>query len=186
MISAAELSELWQRHAGGLELLASARCGPNDAADCVQVAFVKLAQADPIPDDRHAWLATVVRNEALTRIRTQARRMDRERKVAERRGQFFDASATENAIGDWTESQLIQLEGALRGLASDDREIVVARIWGGMGFREIAALTHRSRSDIHRRYHRALRWLKSQLTEHSDAFADLLPCSDLTTEKQEK
>lgn len=178
MIPASELAELWRRHADGLELLARARCGVNEAGDCVQTAFIKLAQAEPVPDNCHTWLATVVRNEAISRIRARTRREQREWKAATERWSLFEAPPADAIVGHWTATQIAELNEAFKLLASEDQELVVARIWTGLGFREIASLTNKSRSQVHRQYHAALEQLRSQLIEQGKAFEDLFPCSE--------
>ncbi|OYP37610.1 RNA polymerase sigma factor [Rhodopirellula sp. MGV] len=173
MITASQLADRWQRHSGGLTLLASARCGPDEAGDCVQVAFIKLAVASPVPDDVHAWLATVVRNEAISRVRNRARRREQETLAASARSRLFAFSEPACFIGSWTRSQIDELGTAMGELHVDERELIVARIWNDLAIREIAKLTGRSRSQVHRDYHAALQKLRCLLTEQSNDFNDL-------------
>ena len=52
---------------------------------------------------------------------------------------------------------------ALEGLPTEDRELIVLRIWSGLGWREIAELTSTSSSTAQRRYVRALEKMKLRL-----------------------
>jgi len=49
-------------------------------------------------------------------------------------------------------------------LPMEQREIVIPRIWGGLTFDEIAALTGDSRTTVHRRYGEALETLREKLS----------------------
>ena len=54
---------------------------------------------------------------------------------------------------------------ALKTLDSEQREIVIARIWGGLSFEEIGETCGVSSSTAHRRYESGLRELRKQLGE---------------------
>ena len=53
-----KIAELFDRHAGALELYAST--WTKHAADCVQEAFIALAAEPTMPERPAAWLFTVV------------------------------------------------------------------------------------------------------------------------------
>jgi RNA polymerase sigma-70 factor (ECF subfamily) len=57
---------------------------------------------------------------------------------------------------------------ALKHLPIEQREVIVARLWGGLAFEEIARLSEKSLSKVYRSYQRGL----AALRERSDA-----PCS---------
>lgn len=185
MIPATQLADLWRCHADGLALLARSRCGPDEASDCVQTAFVKLATSDPPPHNIPAWLATVVRNEAIARVRARSRRREKEGRAAAEKFNAFEFSSadhlakqtagqTTDKLGDWTQIQIDQLNEAMSSLSSGQRELIVARIWNGLGFREIAQMTGRSKSQVHREYQTSLNQLRIQLVQHGTAFEDLI------------
>jgi len=52
---------------------------------------------------------------------------------------------------------------SLDALPMEQREVVIARIWGGLTFDEIAALTGDSRTTVFRRYGEALEVLREKL-----------------------
>ena len=156
MISADELSRLWRLHADGLLLLARMRC--QSADDCVQVAFIRLATLAFIPDDPPAWLARVVRNEAITVARSESRRRRREQRFAENSPGWFEP------VGEsGYDLSPDEIGTALQKLAPESREIVVAHVWGNLSFRQIAAAFDVSSSAAHRIYTQALQQLRTHL-----------------------
>jgi RNA polymerase sigma-70 factor (ECF subfamily) len=156
VISPAELSRLWRAHAAALELLARTRC--RSPEDCVQEAFIRLAKQACAPDDPLAWLARVVRNEAISQARANERRWRREQQVASWQSPWLEpAQAGDEGLS------ADEVEKALRNLDEAVREVVVAHLWGGLTFRQIADAFEMSRSTVHRRYLSALEQLREHL-----------------------
>jgi RNA polymerase sigma-70 factor (ECF subfamily) len=60
----------------------------------------------------------------------------------------------------------------MRQLSPDLREVVVLRIWGEMGFAQIAEIMQLAVSTVHERYSSALAQMRSRLEE---------PCKSKTT-----
>ena len=152
-----KIAELFDRHAGALELYAST--WTNHAADCVQEAFIALAAEPTIPERPAAWLFTVVRNLALNSLRSNKRRRKHESSVADRPPNLPPDPADVAAQTDrelFVKTQLQQLPVA-------ERELIVARIWGGMTWQEIAELTGTSKSTAERKYNAAIQQFKSCL-----------------------
>jgi RNA polymerase sigma-70 factor (ECF subfamily) len=56
-----------------------------------------------------------------------------------------------------------ELAAAIEMLIPDHREVLVARVWGGLGFEEIAELIGAATSSAHRRYEAALANLRQIL-----------------------
>jgi RNA polymerase sigma-70 factor (ECF subfamily) len=123
--------------------------------DVVQEAFVRLAAQDRPPDQPVAWLYRVVRNRALSAARSDRRRRRHESAAAARRAGWFLASAAH--LDADAASQ------ALQRLPGDQRETVVAHVWGGLTFEQIGELTGVSASTAHRRYVLALEGLRERL-----------------------
>ena len=128
---------------------------PEVAEDLVQEAFARLAIQVKCPADALAWLARTIRNLAVDHIRGEVRRRKRETGFAESRSWFV-----ENGL----DSETRELEGD-----SLEREIVIAKVWNGMTFRQIAKLFDMSASSIDRRYRNALSELKRILDERTEA-----------------
>jgi RNA polymerase sigma-70 factor (ECF subfamily) len=99
-----------------------------------------------------------VRNAAIDAARSKTRRTRRERVVAGERREWFEERP--DAAMDARSA-----EEALRRLREEDREVVVLRIWGGLGFAQIADVTGVSLSAAHKRYTAALEQLRNVLEE---------------------
>jgi RNA polymerase sigma-70 factor (ECF subfamily) len=141
-------------HAAALVLYARQWCAA--AEDVVQEAFVKLAGQRPPPTQAVPWLYKVVRNGALTAARAERRRRQHEARAAERAPTWFVP-----AEGDGLDAETAA--GALRTLPAEQREVLVARLWGGLTFEQIAALAGLSTSTAHRHYHAGLAALRERL-----------------------
>lgn len=172
MISPHELSQLWRDHASSLLLLAKSRCGTaiDQAEDCVQEAFIRLASQVPVPEDCLAWLVRVVRNAAIDASRSHKRRVAREQSTAMVRKEFFDSEATNTSL---TTDDVVQ---ALNTLDSETREIVIAHIWNNLTFRQIADVFEISAATTHRRYLDGLNQLRQAMNQ----------IGELTGSKEEK
>ena len=148
------LGRLYREHAPALRLYA--RQWPGGDEDLVQEAFVKLAQQTPAPRQVLPWLYRVIRNGALAAGRGEARRRRRQDR----------ASAAEAWFG--STDDLLDAQEATRLLAElplEQREVVVARIWGGLTFEEVAELAGCSLPTAHRRYQVGLAALRERLSE---------------------
>lgn len=159
MIGAEELANLWRKHAASLALLCRLRCSSPE--DCVQEAFIRLAQQVPTPDDPVAWLARVARNEALSRWRSEQRRRQREQLVAAERPAWF---IEPRLGGNSSLASPAEIQSALRQLDESTREIVVAHLWSGLSFRQIAEAFDLSSSAAHRQYTAGLKQMKKRIT----------------------
>jgi RNA polymerase sigma-70 factor (ECF subfamily) len=155
--SAEVLGGLFDEHAAALVLFA--RQWSDTPEDVVQDAFVALAGQRVLPERAVAWLYRVVRNGAITSARRSCRRRSREQRAA----------ARETAPGEsWftTTDERIDAEAASRmlaGLDGETRETIVARLWGGLTFEEIARLQGCSVATAYRRYQAGLTRLHSRL-----------------------
>jgi RNA polymerase sigma-70 factor (ECF subfamily) len=146
------LGRLYRQHAPALRLYA--RQWNHSAEDLVHDAFVQLAQESPPPERVLPWLYRVVRNGALAERRGAIRRRRRESRASNQEAWF--------AAGD---DELDAREAArlLGELTLDLREVIVARIWGGLTFDEIAQLVGCSLPTAHRRYQTGLAQLRERL-----------------------
>jgi RNA polymerase sigma factor (sigma-70 family) len=152
------LGRLVDRHAAALELFARQWCDTPE--DVVQEAFVKLAAARTPPDNPAAWLFRVVRNGALNAAQAARRRRRHETESASTSTDWFHPQQTAASSG------LLDPETAaeeLRSLPLDQREVIVAHIWGGLSFQEIALVSGCSASTAHRLYSSGLSALRERL-----------------------
>jgi RNA polymerase sigma factor (sigma-70 family) len=154
MMGPEALGRLVDSHAAALLLYARQWCAWPD--DVVQEAFIRLAAQQVQPDNALAWLYRVARNLAISAARSARRRRRHELVAATRRASWFVPS--ENAALD-AETVTIALER----LPLDQRETVVAHLWGGLTFEQVGELTGVSASTAHRRYLAALAELRERL-----------------------
>ena len=163
-VNAELLGQLLDRYGPALELFARQHC--NTPADVVQDAFVQLVRQPRLPDNVAGWLYRVVRNGAITVARSTARRRRHEIAAGSNQPDWFDERETNEL-----DPQAAAV--ALQELPVDQREIVVAHLWGGLSFEQIAAVVGTSSSSAHRAYHAALIKLRESLGAP-------VPCSHLT------
>lgn len=150
------LGQLLDRHVPALTLLARGWCA--SAEDVVQEAFFQLARQRECPHDPAAWLYRVVRNGAISAGRAESRRRRHETEAAARMSVWFQDSP-DTAI----DSQAAA--AALEKLSSEEREVIVAHVWGGLSFSQIAQIVESSASSVHRRYQSGLTALRDLLGE---------------------
>jgi RNA polymerase sigma-70 factor (ECF subfamily) len=148
------LGRLIDQHAPALVLYARQWCAAPE--DVVQEAFIKLSRANPPPANVVSWLYRVVRNGALSAQRAQQRRRRHEAHAAGRQPPWF-------VTGD---DQALDAEiaaAALEGLPAEQREVIVAHLWGGLTFEEIGPLMGASSSSAHRWYAAGIASLRERL-----------------------
>ncbi len=152
-MSPKEFASLVDAHAGPLVLYARQWCDAPE--DVVQEGFLKLAALRQPPRAALPWLYRVVRNAAIDAGKTARRRQRREAAVA-RPERWFVEPEVEGLDAE-------AAVAALRGLPEDQREAIVARLWGGLGFEEIAAVAGCSASTAFRRFSAGVDALRQQL-----------------------
>lgn len=146
------LGQLYRQYAPALRLYA--RQWTVQGEDLVQDAFVHLAQQARLPDQVRAWLYRVVRNQALATHRGAARRRQREEKASASVAWFA-------ALDDQLDAR--EATRLLAELSLKQREVIVARLWGGLTFEEIGQLAGCSLPTAHRRYQTGLAELRERL-----------------------
>ena len=146
------LAELIDRHGPALVLYARQWCAvPEDA---VQDGFLALIGLRSPPEDPVAWLFRVVRNRALDMAKMARRREKRE--AAARPTSWFVELEIDGLDAD-------RAVTALERLPPELRETIVARLWGGLTFEQIAAVSECSASSAFRRYEAGIAALRESL-----------------------
>jgi RNA polymerase sigma-70 factor (ECF subfamily) len=148
------LGRLFDEHASALVLYA--RQWSDRPEDIVQEAFVALATQRRLPDRVLPWLYRVVRNASIAEARSDRRRRRREALVSGTEGWFASADDRIDAA---------EATRVLADLTLEEREVIVARVWGGLTFEEIARLQACSLTTAHRRYTAGLARLQERLRE---------------------
>ena len=154
MMGPEAFSRLMDEHTGALVLYARQWCSAPE--DVVQEALLKLVAQRKSPDHPVAWLYRVVRNAAISAARSAQRRRHHENVAAGRAPSWFVPS----------EAHGLDVESAtagLRELPIEQREIIVAHLWGGLTFEQIAQVAGCSSSTAHRRYLEGLLALREKL-----------------------
>jgi len=153
-ISPELIARLFDGHAAALELFAAQWFAAP--ADVVQEAFLQLVRQGRAPDRPVAWLYRVVRNGAISSARRDNRRQ-RNEQAAAGRAQLRLQAEGESPL----DAELAAR--ALEELSDEKREVIIARIWGGLTFEEIGEFAAISSSEAHRRYEAALACLRKSL-----------------------
>ena len=150
------LGELIDRHAAVLVLYARQWCATPE--DVVQEAFVKLSAQDEEPHTPLAWLYRTVRNGAISAARSAMRRRRHEGHAAELTRGWFREDTPAGLDAD------VVIE-ALADLPVQQREVIVAHIWGELTFAQIGEISNSSAATAHRRYSAGLELLRERLGE---------------------
>jgi RNA polymerase sigma-70 factor (ECF subfamily) len=154
-----DLARLVDTHGPALMLYARQWCATPE--DVVQEVFLKLVVQRQPPGEVLPWLYRVVRNAALDADKSARRRQRREMEAA-RPGRWF----VEPEVDGLDAAAAV---AALQRLPAEEREVIVARLWGGLNFEEIAGLAGCSASTAFRRYGAGIDTLRKELG---------LPCPD--------
>jgi RNA polymerase sigma factor (sigma-70 family) len=154
MMDIAELDRLLQAHAAALTLYARQWCDTPD--DVVQEAFLKLVSLRTPPRAPVGWLYRAVRNAAVSAGRGERRRQRHEKRAAAQAPAWFDAAEPAGL-------DAATAAAALAGLPLEQREPIVAHLWGGLTFEQIADLTGTSAPTAYRRYAAGLQALRQKL-----------------------
>jgi RNA polymerase sigma factor (sigma-70 family) len=149
------LGYLIDRYLPALILYARQWCRAPE--DVVQEAFIKLAKQTEPPIHPVAWMYRAVRNRAISESRSERRRQNHEGKVAAGAALWFTPSE------DPARLDAIAATRALGSLPLEQREIIVAHLWGGLTFEQIAELTGGSAATCWRRYTAGLSTLRKTM-----------------------
>jgi RNA polymerase sigma factor (sigma-70 family) len=152
------LGGLVDRYAAALELYARQWCDTPE--DVVQEAFLKLVAQRVLPDQPGAWLFRVVRNEAVN-AGFAARRRRRHEAEAGGEGAVWFQTDTEASNPESLDADAAS--AALRSLPLEQREVIVAHLWGGLTFEQIGGVSGCSASTAHRQYSAGLSAIRERL-----------------------
>ena len=156
--AADEMVKIIDAHYASL-LLYARQWDATAAEDLVQEALLKLLRVSHkkgCPENAAAWLFQVVRNAAVSHFRKTSRREKHERNLAA-------ARITWSEPGQDAALESAELAEMLDQLPLDQRELVIARIWGGLSFDEMVTLTGLSRTSVFRKYNEALETLRRMM-----------------------
>jgi RNA polymerase sigma factor (sigma-70 family) len=155
MMGPHDLARLLDSHGPPLILYARQWCAAPE--DVVQEAFLKLVRLRKPPREVVPWLYRVVRNAAIDAGKTARRRHRREQSVA-RPERWFVEPEVEGL-------DAAAAVAALQRLSEDEREAIVARLWGGLSFEQIGEVAGCSASTAYRRFQAGIETLRKELGE---------------------
>jgi RNA polymerase sigma factor (sigma-70 family) len=150
-----DFARLLDRHGPPLVLYARQWCVSPE--DVVQDAFLKLVKVPKLPRDVVPWLYRVVRNGAIDASRTAQRRQRREAVAACPRPWFVEVEAEGIPAA--------AAVTALQKLPVEEREVIIARLWGELSFEQIAEVAGCSESTAFRRFNAGIDALRKELNK---------------------
>jgi RNA polymerase sigma-70 factor (ECF subfamily) len=148
------LKQLLDAHFAALVLYARQWCDAPE--DIVQDVFLLLMREPGPPGNPRGWLFAAVRHKAMNASRGRRRRTRHEVHAASR-GEPWLVSSADDAMDAATAA------AALQGLPLEQREAIVARLWGGLSLEETARLMGVSPSMAYRRYQQGIAALRERL-----------------------
>ncbi len=148
-----QFADIVRELSGPLALYARQLC--RHPEDVVQESLLSLRRELVAPRNVRTWLFRVVRHRALNNLRGEERRRKHEAQFGHERPVWFESS---NSLLDIDEAV-----AALEDLPDDERETIVARLWGELTLSEIAELTNTSLATAQRRYLRGLEKMRAAL-----------------------
>jgi len=153
-VDAETLKRLLDANSAALGLYARQWC--NTPEDVVQDVFLLLMREPAVPENVVGWLYRAVRNKAINAAQASRRRATHEAEAALRAELWLTPSDSDRL------DAAVAAE-ALAGLPLDEREAIVARLWGGLSFEETAHLIGASLSTAYRRYQQGIAALRERL-----------------------
>ena len=154
-----DLGRLYDEHAAAVYRLLLAMLGsPEDAQDALSEVFLKTSRIGlrRIRNPR-AYLLAAARHHAVSILR----RRKRETSVDPSDVRFFDTGGLD------PERVILagRIEAALRELPREQREVIVLKVYEGLTFADIAAITHTRANTVASRYRYAVERLRRALEE---------------------
>ncbi len=149
----------------GSALLAYARAlagHAEDAEDALQEALSRvLGKRAPHPANLRAYMYKAVHNAVLNSFRARWRRWRREQSGLPEVVAVFQEPAERR-------EEIDMLNAAIGSLPTEQREVVIMKIWGGLSFADIAEGLAIPRDTAASRYRYALEALRKRMRKSSD------------------
>jgi RNA polymerase sigma-70 factor (ECF subfamily) len=161
----AALSALYDQLSGPLYSLAYRMLAdPTEAQDLIQDIFLQAwrtaASYDATRGSVFSWLATLVRNRAIDRIRMRQRRAEL---LSQAAPDLQPAGGEDSSSSLWRHEKAEAVRSALAGLAADQQQAIELAYFSGLTQQEIAARLNEPLGTIKARIRRGLLKLKDLL-----------------------
>jgi RNA polymerase sigma-70 factor (ECF subfamily) len=164
-------SELVERYEQIAQRVAYVICGPADARDVVQEAFIKAWRGlDRFREEApfRPWVLRIVANEARNARRASGRRGRLALRASDDRLSAGAAPSVEEAvIGGERRRRLLE---AVESLPDNDRDVISCRFLAGLSEAETAAALGCRPGTVKSRLSRALVRLRTKLEAHAEVF----------------
>ena len=136
MLTAAQISELYDAHAAGLfHYILSLVRSEAQAKDLLQELFLKLQhQGLPPVENQRAWLTRLAHNLTLDWLRRHRARVSAEERSASEPLALFQPEADPDSAEFGR-----RVQAALEELPPEQRSVAHLKLWHGLTFEEIAA-----------------------------------------------
>jgi RNA polymerase sigma-70 factor, ECF subfamily len=152
--------EWFDRHGPALVLLARQFVNTSaDAEDVVQEAFVRFWRSRATVADPAGFLYACVKHCALDWQRGRRRQRNRDQRASRPESDGLFAGSLDD------DERRARVEAAVRELPSEQAEVLVMKIWGGLSFPQVAAALEIPPNTAASRYRYALAKLREQLAE---------------------
>jgi RNA polymerase sigma-70 factor (ECF subfamily) len=118
--------------------------------------YKKAGKLEPFGNSVGAWIYRLARNRVIDYYRTDKKNYN------------LDMAETVSDDGDWLEKEnnrrlLAELKEKVMLLKPKQREIIIMRVWDGLSYKEIAAITGKSEAALKMSFSRALKSLQGSL-----------------------
>lgn len=132
----------------------------HDAEDVLQETFLKVyySSAEYVPQGKPmAWIFTITRNLALTKLRENSKRTDYD----DAHPESIDFSSVSSA------DERMLIESVFSVLTDEEKQVLVLHAVSGMKHREIASVLELPLNTVLSKYHRAVKKLRNAVGEES-------------------
>ena len=150
------IRQFYEEHRQDLFTYALSQTGCAETAeDVIHTAFYKVLKRRTLPRELRPYVFRCVRNAAIDALRASWRSPNGE--------SVFDLPPTPSPEEDIHRRQMA--EQMLENLTEDERECVVLKVYGGMTFREIAAVKNVPQGTAATWYRRGIARLRARFEE---------------------
>lgn len=144
------------------------------AEDLTSQSFIKaiehIGSYNPKKGAFSTWLYRIARNTVMDHFRTSRPHSDIE--------DAWDIPGDENPFLKAADKmEAMQIREALKKLSKDKRDIVIMRMWDGLSYKEIAALTGKSEAAAKMTFVRTVETLRSELSPAAFLLFCIIPAS---------
>ncbi len=148
----------------------------QEAEDVVQTAFLRFWKLYPnAQPEQYGLLFSAVRTAALDVLRSSFRRLRREDLYSAEVCDVRDTAALQASRDSWfavasdQQAKADNIQNALQKIPSEQREVIVLKVWGELTFIQIALSLNESANTVASRYRLGLKALKKELSGYGYA-----------------